>query len=153
MHSALFDSTLNKTKRLIHLFDSIGFVWHHSSASLVVCMLVTGVIKPEQSILEPLLVLCAQHSIALLRYWYANTYIGIALALEIWFQWIVFSNIELYVLNHWVVVVAAIGVVFAHWMWLCVGVYTFLVGFRGNRREVANADNTMESAEINVFDA
>lgn len=116
-------------------------------------MLITGVVKPEQSVLEPLLVLCAQHSIALLRYWYNKTYVAIAVVLEIWFQWSVFSNLELYMINHWTVVMAAIGVVFAHWMWLCVGLYNLMADLRRNERVATNTDNEIDSFGTDSFEA
>lgn len=129
MHSSLFDITQTQMQRICHAFDAIGLVWHHSSsASLVICMLVTGAARPEQSVLHPILLLCAQHSFVLLRYWYRTAYIVIVLGLEIFFQWLLFSNLE-------------------RLIWICTGtISTLMAKSRVGRNEEEDGISSEESA-------
>ena len=84
-------------------------------------MLVTGTLSSHRSIFDPILVLCIQHWFVLLKHLDQNLYVFIEFVLEIWFQWSVFSNFELYSLNHWTAEVAAFGMVIAHWLWIFAG--------------------------------
>jgi hypothetical protein len=114
-------------------------------------MLVTGAAKPEQSVLHPILLLCAQHYFVLLGYWYRTAYIVIVLGLETFFQWILFSNLELYVSNHWTIAVGALAIIFAHRIWICTGTISMLVTqseVGRNDEEVGSSSGVSEAVEI-----
>ena len=120
MYTALFDSSLPKEIRVCCFFDAVGFVWHHTSVSLGMCVLLTGMGRMDQSILEPLLLIAVQHGFSLLRYWHKTSYTVIVFLLEIFVQWSIFSNIESYVAKvHWAMAMAFLGIAFTHWLTLC----------------------------------
>ena len=123
LYVALFDTSIDHKHRICHFYDAFGLILHHISASLIICVLVTGLARPEESLLDPIVILCMQHSFILMRYHFQKVYIGVLVPLEIWFQWTVICNIEHYVFNHWTCVVAAIGMIYAHCIWFWVGVY------------------------------
>ena len=77
---------------LADLMDGFGNLLHHSSASLVICALLTGVIEPTRHVVDPILVLVVQHWFVLLKYRYARTFVAIELFLEVWFQWSIVSQ-------------------------------------------------------------
>ena len=66
MYVALFDTTTSKTNQFSHFFDAIGLIFHHAAASLAICILVTGVAMPDESILDPIIIMCLQHSLGML---------------------------------------------------------------------------------------
>ena len=101
----------------------MGNIFHHATASLLICLLVTGVAKPDPSVLDPILILCMQHAVSLVRYWSWAVYASILLLLEVWFQWTTMACMELYVENHWTVVVCAVGMMFAHLIWMFTAAY------------------------------
>lgn len=121
LYCAIHDVLLTKSQRFILAFEAVGTLLHHSAASLVICMLVTGSLSAHRSIFEPILVLCIQHWFVLLKHFHENLYITIEFVLEIWFEWTVLSNFEFYHSNHWTSEVAAIGMLVAHWLWLVAG--------------------------------
>lgn len=121
LYCAVHDTFLSKSQRLILGLEAIGTLLHHSAASLVICMLVTGTLSSHRSIFEPILVLCIQHWFVLLKHLHQNLYVCIEFVLDIWFQWSVFSNFELYSSNHWTAEVAALGMLIAHWLWILAG--------------------------------
>ncbi len=100
-------------------FDSFGLILHHSAASLFICMMLTGVIRPEQSVFDPCLILCVQHGFTLLQYFHRTLYILILFILEVFFEWMVISNFELYAYNHWTAELAALTMLISHWIWFC----------------------------------
>ena len=118
MYSAIYDFTLSKTRRLVHTLDSVGICIHHAASSLVICMLLAGVARPDRSVYGPILVLSIRHLFVLLKYWHQTLYICIEFLLEIWFEWTVQSNFELYGANHWTMELAALSMFVAHWIYL-----------------------------------
>ena len=127
MYSAIYDFTLSKTQRLAHALDSIGLCIHHAASSLVICMLLAGVARPDRSVYDPILVLSIQHLFVLLKYWHQTLYICIEFLLEIWFEWTVLSNFELYGANHWTMELAALSMLVAHWIYLFAAGMTLFV--------------------------
>lgn len=133
--------------------EAIGTLLHHSAASLVICMLVTGTLSSHRSIIDPILILCMQHWFVLLKHFNENLYVFIEWILEIWFQWSVFSNFELYSLNHWTAEVAALGMLIAHWLWIIAGGIDILKEFprqknrRGSTPTVMNSIHTSSQHE------
>ena len=55
----------------------------------------------------------------------------IQLGLEIWFEWIVFSDLEH---MHWTAQVAGLEMVVAHWMWFVSGLVPVLPTIHNRRR-------------------
>jgi len=126
MYSALYDISLGKMKRFSRALDATGLILHHSAASLIICMLVTGAIDIDRFIFDPILILCMQHWFALLHDKYKTTYTIIELVLEFWFEWDVISNFEHYLISHWTIALGAAGMLVAHWIWLASGVVSLL---------------------------
>ena len=122
MYLALHDSELCKRERIANMLDSVGLCAHHSAASLLICMFLAGVVKPEQSIYDSVLILCIQHVFTILQYSYKFIYIAIELILEVWFEWSVISNLELFLSNHWSVALCASVLLMSHWLYLICGV-------------------------------
>ena len=127
MYVAIYDKTQSKAARLSHAIDAFGLSAHHSAASLLICMLLVGVAKPEQSVFDCILILCIQHLFVMLRYFNKKVYIVIETVLEAWFEWSVLSNYESFLNNHWTVALAASVMLFAHWLYFAAGMLS-LVG-------------------------
>ena len=105
--------------RISDFFDGAGNLLHHSSASLVICILVTGVIRPTRHVVDPIIVLVVQHWFVLLKYVHFKTYLAIELILELWFEWSIFSQYETYMYaQHWTAPLAAGVMLVSHWMYL-----------------------------------
>lgn len=135
MYLALFDPFLDRKARVCHIFDSVGLLWHHSGGALVICQLVTGIVRSEPSVLDPILALSFQHLCCVLRFWHRPSYNTLILVLEIWFEWLIFSNFETYASHHWTLEVSALAIIFSHWIW-------WLAGILALWRDVPRMDET-----------
>ena len=116
MYIAMYDDSLTISGRVCHALNAFVLVAHHSASSLLICMLLVGVVDPQQFIIDPILILCVQHLFVLCRHANKNIYILIEIVLEAWFEWSILSNYENIVRNHWTVVLATSVMLFAHWM-------------------------------------
>jgi len=148
MYCALFDTKLGVIERGCLFIEATGTMIHHSSGSLVICMLITGTMTPDRSICAPILVLCVQHWFVLLRYFHKNLYILVEVILEVLFEWTVFSNFERYSSNHWTAAVAAAGMLLAHWMWFTSGTVVLV---SSNIKEQKNMVYTKERSSSRLF--
>ena len=116
----------DKRKAFCLTLDSIGTLLHHSAASLLICMLLSGTLFADRYIIDPILILCIQHWLILVPQIFTSLferriYDSVQFFLEIWFEWTVFSNLEHY---HWTAQLAAIEMVVAHWIWFVSGAVT-----------------------------
>ena len=120
MYAAVVSSRKAKrTIRISDFFDGAGNLLHHSSASLVICLLLTGVIHPTRHVVDPIIVLVIQHWFVLLKYVDEKAYFAIELILEVWFEWSIISQYETYVYTqHWTAPLAAGVMLISHWMYL-----------------------------------
>ena len=62
--------------------------------------------------------LVAQHWFVLVKYVSKGTYIVLELLLEIMFEWVIISNFEYFVSQHWTLYLSASVMLFAHWQYL-----------------------------------
>jgi len=145
MYSALYATqSYNRWTRAVDFFDSIGTVLHHSAASLVICSLITGVARPNRHLLDPILVLVVQHWVVLLKYVNQRLYILVELVLEVWFEWSVLSQFETFVDEfHWIIPVAAGGMLFAHWLYMIAAGLGILAGEGGESETTRTTDGMM----------
>ncbi len=111
------DSSLLKVERISLALDSDGLLLYHSSAALLICMLLNGVATPDKFLLAPILIVCMQRWFTFLSYYLNLLYNVIVFFLEITLQWSVMPNFEHWAQNHWTVEVAASGMILAHWIW------------------------------------
>lgn len=117
--AALFLGGLNsRAQRVSDFLNSAGTILHHTAACFVMCLLVTGVARPDRFIVEPTLIVLAQHWFALLHYVNKNLYTVIELVLEIFWEWVMFSNLQYIFANHWAIAVGANTMLVAHWFYL-----------------------------------
>lgn len=107
-----------RVQRIVELCNGVGTVVHHGAASLLIVMLLSGAIRPAQHIVNPILVLLMQHWFVLLKYVNTLLYTVLELALEVWFEWIVISELEEIFANHWTAALAANCMLVAHWLYL-----------------------------------
>jgi len=102
--------------------SGLGTILHHSSAILVISMLVNGAIKPDRFVMDPILILVVQHWFVMLKYIHEPAYIVIECILEVWFEWSLISQLEVYVYHSaWLLPTAALGMLVAHWFYLSSG--------------------------------
>ena len=117
MYCAIYSKQFTRREALCLALDAIGTLLHHSAASLVICMLLSGSITAERSVVDPILILCIQHWIVLVPQIFTGMYQNkrlyrlIQLGLQIWFEWIVFSNVEHL---HWTAQVAGLEMAVEH---------------------------------------
>ena len=114
LYLVVWDSAINTKIRFFHFYEAMGLIYHHGAAAMLICLFVTGVVTPEQYVLDPILILCIQHAMSMLRYYNAVVHGGIMLVLETMFQWTTVSNMELYIENHWTCAVCALTMMYAH---------------------------------------
>jgi hypothetical protein len=83
-------------------------------------MLLSGVIKPDRFVIDPILVMVMQHWFVLVKYLHEPSYnIVIELFLEVWFGWSMISQMEVYAYMYPALApVAALGMLVAHWIYL-----------------------------------
>jgi len=117
-HLALFEAHASSIRRISNFLNGTGTILHHSAASLLVCMILPGVVKPTREVLDAPLILVTQHWFVLLKYVNKPAYIIVQLLLEIWFEWTVISNFEYYILEHWTVYLCAAVMLVAHWEYI-----------------------------------
>ena len=116
LYLVVWDSAINTKIRFFHFYEAMGLIYHHGAAAMLICLFVTGVVTPEQYVLDPILILCMQHAMSMLRYYNAVVHGGIMVVLEITFQWTTISNMELYIENHWTCAACALTMVYAHFI-------------------------------------
>ena len=81
-------------------------------------MLLTDVMTPNRHITSPILALVLQHSFVFLGDVYEPAYIALQLGLEIWFEWVVLSDFQYLISNHWTTAFAASTMLLAHWLYV-----------------------------------
>ena len=118
MHLALHSVKASRMFRVADFINAVGTIAHHGAASLLMCMLLSDVVPPARQVLNPCLILVAQHWFVLLRYVSIPLYFGIVFLLEIWFEWTIFSDFQYYISLHWTASQAASVMLAAHWMYL-----------------------------------
>lgn len=118
MYCAFYDTSLSPKKRISLALDSIGYLLHHSAASLVICMALTGNIILDRYVVDILLILCIQHWFVLLARRNKMIYIVIELILEVWYQWTHWANFHQFAYNHWTAQVASLAMWSAHIIWM-----------------------------------
>lgn len=123
-----------KLSKRLRLWDAIGLILHHASASLIICMIATGVIMPDADILNPIIVLILQHVFVFLRYVNKPIYIIVLLILEFLYQLVIFTSFESYGYNHWTAQSGAIVMTLAHWIRLSTASMRFLFILKNKRR-------------------
>ena len=92
LYLGLFCKAKSMRRRAADLLDGLGTLIHHSSAALILSMLLVGVIPPSRYVLNCALVLTMQHWVALVSYWSTSVYVGLALVIEYYFEWIIFCK-------------------------------------------------------------
>lgn len=117
MYCALYNQNLSTQKRICLGLDSIGYLLHHSAASLAICMALTGNLSLDRYVVDILLILCIQHWFVLLTRYNKILYIAVELVLEVWYQWTNWSNFEQFAHNHWTAEVASLMMWLAHILW------------------------------------
>ena len=74
--------------------------------------------KPERYIYDVTLPLLMQHWFVLTKYVNVWLYTVIELAMEVWFEWTVFSDLQRLEANHKVTAFAVVLMLIAHWQYL-----------------------------------
>lgn len=81
-------------KALCHFFNAIGTLCHHSSAALLICLLLTGLQPLTRPIIACIIPLIWQHIFVPTKYMNNTVYVLIELVLDIYFQMEVLTNLE-----------------------------------------------------------
>ena len=123
MYCAIYSKQFTRREAFCLALRSIGSLLHHSAAAFYFCMLLSGSIIADRPSVDTTLILCIQHWIVLIPQiftgmWQKRLYGLIQLGLEIWFEWIVFSNLEH---MHWTAQVAGLEMIVAHLIWFLSG--------------------------------
>jgi hypothetical protein len=121
MHTALYLTDPQKEGRyrwISAFLNSVGLITHHAAGSLLVSMMLNFVITPDRHIIGPTLLCLMQHWFALVKYVSYPVYVVLMLFLEFWFQWIVLSDYQFILANHWTAALGAGTMLLAHWMFL-----------------------------------
>jgi len=145
MYFTLHYRDLSKISRLRHFLDAVGTIVHHTASAMLVCMIISGNIRPDQSIFEPVSVLLMQHWIVLVKYINKTAYCVVATLLEVWFEWEVFSNFEKYHANHWTLELLAGTMLVAHWMFFIAGGLSMIVNEKNHEQKYIEENSDDEA--------
>lgn len=120
--SALYDNETTLSGRITNFLNATGTVCHHTSAAMILCLLTIGVIPADRHIVSSSLVLVMQHWFVLLRYVNKFIYSALELTLEVWFEWVIISDLQHIRSLHWTASLAACGMLTAHWLYVVAAV-------------------------------
>merc|ERR1712166_783107 len=81
-------------KALCHFFNAIGTLCHHSSAALLICLLLTGLQPLTRPIIACIIPHIWQHIFVPTKYMSNTAYVLIELVLDIYFQMEILTNLE-----------------------------------------------------------
>jgi uncharacterized protein YjeT (DUF2065 family) len=118
MYTALYQQSKSTLARIGDFLNSTGTVLHHSSAILLITLLLSGVVPPSRHIVAPILLLTMQHWFVLVKYMNFWAYAALEIVLEIWFEWVLLSEFQYLHSVHWTLLVAGLGMLVAHWIYL-----------------------------------
>lgn len=79
---------------MCNLFNAVGTLCHHSSAALLICLMLTGLQPVTRPIIACVTPLILQHVFVLTKYINQTVYVLIELLLDVYFQWEILSNLE-----------------------------------------------------------
>lgn len=116
MYSALHCRHFSKIHILKYFLNGVGTIVHHTACATLMCMLTSGTVRSEQSIVGTWLILLMQHWFVLVKYINNTAYCVLEILLEVWFEWEVISNLEKYHAIHWTVELIACNMLAAHWI-------------------------------------
>lgn len=140
----LFDGTMSLGQRLAEVLNGLGLVVHHAAMALSISMLLAGVISPERSLLSPTFILVMQHWFVIVKYINEWAYMLIELTLEIFFQWILLSQFENFVSNHWTASLIGAAMLVAHWLFLIAGgIELLLQSLHWDNKEASGCECTV----------
>jgi len=126
IHSGMYDKEQSLMVRGIEFVNGIGLALHHSAGAMYIVMLVTNILPSQRALIEVALPLVMAHWFVLLRYNYKLIYTVMLLIVEAWFEYTLFSNLEIIHQIHPVGGVMTAVMLLAHWMWLCTGILGLL---------------------------
>lgn len=128
VYSFLYNKEESKVQRLVDGLNGIGTSVHHSAGAMYVAMILVQVLPSNRYTLDVTLPLVMQHWFVLLKYVNKWAYAAVMLVLEAWFEWMVFSYIEIMHRYHWTGGLIGSTMIFAHWMYLlAAGIHMFCV--------------------------
>lgn len=135
MYTALYGSKKARAKRLADVINSSGMTLHHSSATMVIASMLAGVIPANRYTVGAPLVTVMQHWFILMKYVNVWVYDAIQLTFELFFQWVVLSDLEYLYAIHWTVTFGALGVLTAHWFILvaaAINILSYMFHYKGH---------------------
>jgi len=118
LYLAIYGKFETKSQRMANFLNGLGLVIHHSAMALCVCFLLVGSIAPDRAVVSSTFILLVQHWFVLLKYVNSLAYSVMELVLEVWFEWMIFSQFEYFYPNHWSAAVAGASMIVAHWMYI-----------------------------------
>lgn len=138
------------TTRLACFINGLGLLIHHGAASLVICMVLTGVITPSRHHIAVMVVLFMQHWFVLLKYHSVTLYSIIEFGLEMFFELSTFAHYEYILADHWIGAVCAMTMLIAHWLFLAASVIEVFIAplllSNKQKQEQVEAKHNMEES-------
>jgi len=148
--SAKKDQPQERSSVLLHQIadwsNATGLLIHHSAATMPIVLMLTGAATLDRCIIDPILILCLQHSFSLIRYVSVSAHCLLELFLEVWFEWTVFSEFMALRSVHWGLALAAALMLLCHWMFLFSGAVELLHSLQS--LEPQNAMPRTESGSV-----
>ena len=142
-HKSLRDSFEGYETRLPHaigdFLSAYGTVLHHSATSLIVVALATGQLPLTRYIISVALPLVVQHWVVSLKYAWKLGYVLVELALEVWWEFEVISNIPNF--HEFIEQFVLWSMLMAHWMYFLGGTLSLVP-----RRRLPEANADAESS-------
>lgn len=141
--TALYDNETTLSGRITSFLDALGTLCHHTSAAMLICFLTIGVIPADRHIVSSSLVLVMQHWFVLLQYVNKFIYSALVLTLEVWFEWVIISDLQHIRSLNWTASLASCVMLTAHWLYLVAAVINLVLPQR-LEIEMRDIDETEE---------
>ena len=96
---------------------------HHQAAALYVATVVTNLIpcSNDRVVIQVTIPLLMQHWFVLLRYSNKWVYSTLLILVEVFFEWLAISSLEILHKLHWTGGIIIASMLFAHWMYIIAG--------------------------------
>ena len=119
MYSAIYNHSKRDTVgRVADMLNGCGTAIHHTSVALFAAAYATGLVSDSPESIHCAIGPLMQHWFAFLHDVSPISYFAIVLAIEVWWEWVIFSSFYYVATVHWSFALIALSMLVAHWLYL-----------------------------------
>ncbi|CAB9524730.1 expressed unknown protein [Seminavis robusta] len=113
--------------QLSKFINSVGNIMHHSASILTIVMFLSGAVLADRHMVASIVVLIMQHWFTLLKYKHLYLFCVIEIVLEVYFEWVIFSELHYVHSRHPSLSYSSSAMLVAHWMYFFAGMLELAV--------------------------